>query len=260
MQTEGVEVHRVDSDKAPSPWRIERKFYIVPRNTGFAYNLLRQFCRMDREYPSEQINSLYFDSPDLEQHERSLSGEFRKDKVRIRWYGEDGNLPDMVPVFLELKSREGFASTKRRQRLVVPAQDLAPGCLRRGIVPRTRLIDTLAGFGYFPESPLRPIIKISYWRYRLIEMQTGVGVALDGHIRSTAMAGGIGYGERELELPGGVIEVKGMKMELPINLRRMKIMDLDWSRFSKYSFCIDAHYEAPGVFGRLSPPGKIIQL
>ena len=37
----------------------------------------------------EQINSLYFDTPDLDQHERSLAGEFAKDKVRIRWYGSE---------------------------------------------------------------------------------------------------------------------------------------------------------------------------
>jgi hypothetical protein len=242
------------------PQRIERKFFIVPRNIGLAYMLLRQVCRLASEYPEEQINSLYFDTPDLEQHNRSLSGEFRKNKVRIRWYGADENPQDETPVFLELKSREGFASAKQRRRLVVPADYLELSSLSSGIVPKATLIDTMSGFGYFPTKSLQPIIKISYWRYRFTEILTGVRVALDCHIRSTMIAREIGYGEREMELPGGVIEVKGDSMELPPTLRQMKIMDLDWSRFSKYSHCIDSHTERAGTVGRLSPSGKIIQL
>ena len=69
--------------------RIERKFFVLPKNIGLAYGLLQHVCRLDSEYPSEQINSLYFDTADLNQHEKSSSGDYRKDKVRIRWYGED---------------------------------------------------------------------------------------------------------------------------------------------------------------------------
>jgi hypothetical protein len=64
--------------------RFERKFYLVPKKVGLAYGLLRQICFMDSKYPSEQINSLYFDTADLDQYARSLSGDFQKDKVRIR--------------------------------------------------------------------------------------------------------------------------------------------------------------------------------
>ncbi len=257
MPLTNTSVHRVDRDKSRLDWRIERKFFILPRHIGLAYMLLHQFCHLANEYPEEQINSLYFDTPDLEQHNRSLAGEFRKDKVRIRWYGEDENQQEEVPVFLELKSREGFASSKQRQHLLVPVEHLKLSALHNGVVPKSTLIDTMAGFGHFPRKPLQPIIKISYWRYRFTEMLTGVRVALDCHIRSTMVAREIGYGERELGLPGGVIEVKGPNFELPITLRQMKIMDLDWSRFSKYSHCIDSHSERLGTVGRLSPSGRI---
>lgn len=258
MTVADMKVHRGNPDKSQLGWRIERKFYILPRHIGLAYALLRQVCRLDSEYPEEQINSLYFDTADLEQHNRSLAGEFRKDKVRIRWYGTDKDYQNEVPVFLELKSREGLASSKQRHRLVIPAENLKLSSLSSGIVPKSKLIDTMSGFGYFPTKPLKPIIKISYWRYRFTEMLTGVRVTLDCHIRSTMVAREIGYGERELELPGGVIEVKGPNFELPVTLRRMKIMDLDWSRFSKYSSCIDSHEGRLGTVGRLSPSGKII--
>ncbi|MCK4221560.1 MAG: hypothetical protein KAX25_01730, partial [Dehalococcoidia bacterium] len=105
---------------------------------------------------------------------RSASGEFRKDKVRIRWYGKTETLQGSVPIYLELKSRQGFASSKQRRRLLVPADSLDTARLGAGIVDRTILTDTTAGFGYFPDGPLQPVIVISYWRYRLSEMLTGI--------------------------------------------------------------------------------------
>lgn len=240
------------------PERFERKYYLTPRDVGLAYGLLRQVCRTASEYPSEQVSSLYFDTPDLEQHERSHGGDYYKDKVRIRWYGENKDMNGMRTIFIELKSRRGFSSTKQRLRLQVPAESLTQVNLGKGIVPRTFLMDTLARFGYFPSTVLLPVIKISYWRYRFSEIMTGQRVSLDCHIRSTMIMPGLGNGERELELPGSILEFKGRTMELPVALRRARILDTDWTRFSKYSAGIDYHTEKPGTVGRLSPSGRVI--
>jgi hypothetical protein len=239
--------------------RIERKFFILPRNIGLAYALLRQFCRLDSEYPEEQINSLYFDTEDLDEHLKSASGDFRKNKVRIRWYHTLDDYRGEVPVFLELKSREGFAGYKKRQRLQVPIDRLEPINLGKGIVSATTLMDTIASFGHYLEMPIRPIIIISYWRYRFTELLTGVRVNLDCSIRSTVVNRSLGYGEGELKLAGGVIEVKGRKMELPITLRKMNLLDLDWSRFSKYASCLDSHLSGPDTMSRLWPSGRIVE-
>jgi hypothetical protein len=242
------------------PERFERKYYLTPREVGLAYGLLRHICLPTREYHSEQINSIYFDTADLDQHERSSSGDFYKDKVRLRWYGEDNKLSGMQPIFVELKSRRGFAGTKQRLKLHVPAESLITSDLRKGIVPKTLLMDTLARFGYFPHEILLPIIRISYWRYRFSEIMTEQRVSLDCHIRSTMIIPGPGNGEKELELPGAVVEIKGQSMELPETLKRVRVLDTDWTRFSKYSACIDAHIEKPGTVGRLSPSGRIVQV
>ncbi|MBN1375926.1 MAG: VTC domain-containing protein [Dehalococcoidia bacterium] len=242
------------------PERFERKYYLVPRDVGLAYGLLRQVCLPAREYPYEQINSLYFDTADLEQHEHSESGDYYKDKVRIRWYGECEDLQGMQTVFLELKSRRGFAGIKQRLKLQVPAESLTPLNLGKGIIPRTLLLDTMARFGYFPSQMLLPIIKISYWRYRFSEIMTEQRVSLDYHIWSTVITPGLCNGEKELELPGAVIEIKGRTMELPTALRCARMLYTDWSRFSKYSACINSHYENPGTVGRLSPSGRIVQI
>ena len=104
-------------------------------------------------------------------------------------------------------------------------------------------MDTLARFGYFPNEILLPVIKISYWRYRFSEIMTEQRLSLDCHIRSTMIIPGPGNGEKELEVPGAVIEIKGQAMELPEALKQARILYTDWTRFSKYSACIDSHTE-----------------
>ena len=128
--------------------RIERKFFVLPKNIGLAYGLLQHVCRLDSDYPKEQINSLYFDTEDLEQYVKSSSGEFRKNKVRIRWYHTLDDYREEVPIFLELKSREGFSSSKQRQKMQAPVQHLEMASLSNGVIPATTLVDTIAGFGH----------------------------------------------------------------------------------------------------------------
>jgi hypothetical protein len=256
VQLYGVPINTIST----LPERFERKYYLAPREVEFARGLLRQICLPAREYPSEQINSLYFDTVYLDQHERSASGDYYKDKVRIRWYGEDKDMNGMQTIFIELKSKQAFASTKQRLKLLVSAESLTLDNLGKGIIPRTLLVETLARFGYFPAQILLPVIRISYWRYRFSEIMTEQRVSLDCHIRSTMIMPGWGNGEKELELPGAVIEIKGQSMELPEALKRVRILDTDWTRFSKYSACIDAHIEKPGAVGRLSSSGRIVRI
>lgn len=249
----------VISNVAQPSWRFERKFFIFPKNIGFAYALLRQSCRPDGEYPEGRVNSLYFDTLDLDQYVKSASGEYKKDKVRIRWYNEISDYQEMVPIFLELKSRQGFASNKQRQRSMISAQRLNPTHLSAGIVSKTTIVHTLASFGYFTESPLRPVIMISYWRYRFNEILTGTRVSLDYNIRSAVMTPDLSHGEGKMWLRGGIIEIKGPSMELPVTLRRMRVLDTDWSRFSKYSYCLESHLSDPGSVARFWPSGKMIE-
>ena len=253
-------VHLINTlnDATQMTQRIERKFYIIPERVEIACGLLRQICRPDREYPSELVNSLYFDSFDLDEYEKSISGDFRKDKVRIRWYGDDASPSKSRTIYLELKSKQGFASTKRRLKMEVPAHYLTTPYLARGIVPKALLNKVLASFGHFPSKPLRPVIKITYWRNRFTEPITGQRVALDCRIRSTMVVSAPGISRQELAIPGGVVEIKGTNIELPATLRRLGMLDADWSRFSKYSACVDAHSERPDLGGPLYSSGRMI--
>jgi hypothetical protein len=246
--------------------RVEQKFFIMPHRYDLAFALLRRTCREDPEYPLGQINSLYFDTPDLDQHQRSDAGEYNKDKVRIRWYDEecDPHRADCadrsdrpVRVWLERKSRFGFASTKQRECLTVPACRLAHDALGQGILPTTTLAHTVAGFGFFTHAPLVPVIAISYWRHRFVEPETGFRISIDSRIRSSLVMSGLGQGERALELPGAIIEVKGARFEVPRSLRDIAEIGTSWTRYSKYSSSIEAHDSTSGSVSRLWPNGMM---
>ncbi len=224
------------------PQRFERKFAVSPKDIPMSLAFLRQVCRPDKQYPKDRIYSLYFDTADLEQYEKSASGDFSKKKVRIRWYGSDARENGGVPVYLELKIREGFASSKKRQKFTVPPESLLPANLNHGILDKTTISQTLASFGYFPEMPIRPVILISYLRYRYSELQTGMRVCIDQDIRASVVAPELGRHAYEIRLDSGVIEVKGPSLELPVTLRYMRQLDVDWSRFSKYGCCLDMFF------------------
>jgi hypothetical protein len=67
----------------------------------------------------------------------------------------------------------------------------------------------------------------------------------------------MGFSEADLKLVGGVIEAKGETIELPYSFKRMELLGIDWTRFSKYSSCLDAHFSAPGIQGRDWPSGRL---
>ena len=252
----------------PLPIRVEQKFFITPKRIAYVTGLLLRVCR-DEATPMSQVNSVYFDTVDFDQHDRSMSGELAKDKVRIRWYGEeyDPNRPpfslsaprgasgDTVEVWLELKSRQGFSSTKQRSPRYVSSRELHPSVLSRGIVPAGTLLETMAGFGFFPPEPIRPIIVISYFRRRLVEPLTGYTVTIDTGIRSSLLIPGSAGTERRLELPGAVVEVKCTEFRFPPSLLPLAAIGCSWTRFSKYSACLEAHDADRGTVSRLWPSG-----
>lgn len=262
-----VSVSNPASGAPPLRERVEQKFFVAPGRESLAFALLRRTCREDPEYPVGQVNSLYFDTADLDQHQRSDSGEYEKDKIRVRWYGEthdphrasgplsDGTDGDSVSIWLELKSRRGFASTKQRVCVDAPQAALAHAVLGRGIVSRATLMRTITGFGFFSRSPLHPVIAISYWRYRFVEPRTGFRISIDSRIRSSTVMPGIGSGERGLELPGAIVEIKGAVFDVPSSLRPIAEIGSSWTRYSKYSSSLDGHAAPRGTVSRLWPSG-----
>ena len=278
--------------------RVEQKFFIRPERIAITLALLSRTCRPDGLHPADQVNSLYFDTIDLDEYRRSDAGDSAKDKIRIRWYGRDpdpnlrtdvgaapdhwGAAPTRVPlgrvplgrvslealsaegapfpavaVWLERKTRRGFVSTKQRRPLEVPSPSLEFARLGRGIVPPTLLVSTMADFGLFVRGRMCPVIAISYWRYRFVEPFTGFRISLDSRVRSSEVVPGFGRGERGLELPGAVVDVKRPVFALPAPLGPLLDIGSSWTRYSKYASSLDAHAADLGGVSRAWPSGSI---
>jgi hypothetical protein len=237
--------------------RFERKFFINPLKLGFARALLSHLCLPDDQYPDNRINSLYFDTADLDEYHKSNNGDYKREKIRIRWYDNPRNVQGEFPVWLELKYKRGFVSRKKRRQFFVPAEKLSQMRSNNSIIDRKVIKDTLSEFGYFPDEPLLPAIVITYRRLRFVEIMTGTRVSLDWDIGSYWVTPFLGFSQTHLKLQGGVIEIKGPQMQIPYSLRSLKRLGTDWSRFSKYAGCIDAQMEIPDTAGQLWPSGRI---
>jgi hypothetical protein len=65
-------------------------------------------------YPPRRVNSLYFDTPHLSSFDENLMGVSARQKLRLRWYGED--VRGIEPV-LELKQKRDLLGRKKQVRL-----------------------------------------------------------------------------------------------------------------------------------------------
>ncbi len=236
--------------------RIERKFFVSPDKILYVRNLMSHICLPDGKYPRGKINSLYFDTQDLDHFQKSDDGDYNRQKIRIRWYDNPGT-QGMIPVYLELKSKKGFASRKNRRQFLVPAEQIHKYKTGGSILNKNIILQTLAEFDYFPEGLLMPVIMISYERLRFVEILSGTRMSFDWQIRSVPTYRVLGYVGSNLMLQGAVIEIKGPVMDIPLSLRSLHHACIDWSRFSKYAGCIESHMETNGSAGHTWPSGRI---
>jgi len=65
-------------------------------------------------YPPRQVNNIYLDTPALDSLNANFAGFSKRQKLRLRWYGDTA--PNVRP-WLELKSKENLLGDKKRTLL-----------------------------------------------------------------------------------------------------------------------------------------------
>jgi len=105
---------------ARSELRHELKF----TSDESAYSELVMMLRLDRAgvrtlHPRRRVQSLYLDTTFQRSLEDNMAGLGAREKVRLRWYGEDGT---SVLAVLERKRRENSLGWKETQALSQPIQ------------------------------------------------------------------------------------------------------------------------------------------
>lgn len=224
-----------DTDR--SEWREERKYPLPAARAGLLSAWLDSRLPRDRQYPEGVITSCYYDTPNLDSYQESADGEFTKQKLRLRWYGDP--VDPYAGVWLEVKSRDGARSTKQRVRypstgvpnqlgLIIPERD-----------ELARRLRDLTGFTTLPVEPtLQPTALIRYRRIRWQSSDGAVRASLDTDV-CTANPRGVPVW---LAVPdGSVLELKSSG-DLPPHIAHLGRLGLRRTAHSKYALAIETLY------------------
>jgi SPX domain protein involved in polyphosphate accumulation len=91
--------------------RYERKFLTEEMLPSQVESVVRVHpLKFYAPYPARPVNSLYLDTPDMENYNDNISGAETRRKVRLRWYGAITG-PIAQPV-LEIKVKNGLVGKK----------------------------------------------------------------------------------------------------------------------------------------------------
>ena len=212
----------------------EGKYTVDPAN-NVVLAMLERLCRRDKDHPSDFINSVYFDTPDLLLLGQKVDSDYHKNKLRLRWYGMPTMSAGSTPAYLEVKQKTGAQRSKTRKQLDVPVKLLMPG--KESLNELSALADHVGDLGWFPSAALFPMIVIRYFRHRFTEPASGARIALDSRIQYTRV-NSIFFPETPPRmLRHGVLEIKSDTGGIPPQLLPIKSRVNTRDSFSKYEEC-----------------------
>lgn len=214
--------------------RIEMKYFLNDEQYEAWKHVLRSHMTLD-EYGLSAIHSIYFDTDDYAMIRHSLEKPAYKEKLRLRGYGR---VTENSPVYVEIKKKYDGIVYKRRQEATLP--QAREWLLGSGRMPAdtqiAREITYLADF-YRPS----PKIYIGYDREAYFGREDpALRLTLDSNLRfrtdhlDLAQGGG---GQRMLDEPLHLMEVK-IPGAIPLwMLRAMEELSIRPTSFSKYGYC-----------------------
>jgi hypothetical protein len=222
---------------APSPGERELKYTLPASRVHLARHRLEILCRRDPKYPAAIVWTMYYDTPALVSLGEKINSEYLKRKIRVRWYSDIEGRPS-EPAFVEAKLRIGTRRSKVREKLPVPAEDLAHWDLQDSrLLPFPSL---LRQHGILHHESWQPMMVIRYRRDRFIEPLTRSRVSLDADICAVAANPRFLSAPDRSPLTTAVLEVKGDGDELPAPLRPVLALGMHKRSFSKF-LVVHAH-------------------
>ena len=215
----------------------ERKFSGDMLAYGRARTILETHCPADDRYAAGVVNSVYFDTPRLSAYGETANGDNFKTKVRLRWYGLPGELPEEVPVFVEVKQRLGTARRKAHEQALAPRALLLETPLE-GWELADFLFARSAALAIPLSRELRPVCQISYNRRRYFDVPSASRVSLDWNIRADRFNRALIPWAQPVRLDALVCEFKNAGGHPPHWSALMFDAGLRFGRFSKYGECL----------------------
>ncbi len=215
----------------------ERKFSGSVLALERALSILDSHCAADDFYAAGVVNSIYFDTPGLLAYRETDNGDNVKTKVRLRWYGLPGEIPETVPAFVEVKGRLGSARQKSHQAVTATRRLLLDTPLD-GWALSDFLFSCTSEFGVPLSRDLRPVCVISYNRRRYFDTPTQSRIALDWGIRAERFNTSLFPWATPVKLDSLVCEFKNKGGTPPGWAALMMNAGLRVGRFSKYGECM----------------------
>ncbi len=216
----------------------ERKFAGHIASLQRVMAVVEQHCPADDWFATGVVNSIYFDTPRFSAYSEKANGDNLKTKVRLRWYGLPGDLPETVPAFLEIKGRIGSARNKTRTEMDLPRRLLVDTPLDSpdflsflGSAARTE--SCLVPLGW------RPVCCISYSRRRYFDMPSMSRISIDWDIRADRFNRAVFPWAAPVALDSFVCEFKNSGGTPPPWAEDMLAAGMRLGSFSKYGECME---------------------
>ncbi len=211
--------------------------------SGHASELLR-FLRArlipDPRFPEGTVSSVYFDTPRRDSLREKVGSDYRKEKLRLRWYGDPGP-DDPVTGFLEVKAKEGVRRRKTRMDYPLSGAWLQDG--RERFDEFSKFAPRAAEVGSARSGPVFPMIVIRYRRARFLDPDATARISLDFDLRVTGVNRTFFPPRPILRLGRGVLEVKSESGRLPRAMWPVRSRVARRDAFSKYEAAWDAYHD-----------------
>ena len=153
-------MHLEMANNSTNSYRYERKFIAPTEHLIELENIVRGLPGFfTLLHPPRRINNLYFDSPSLEDFMFTCNGEKKRQKVRLRWYGETYTTEPGAPQ-LEIKIKSDQANTKE-----IAILDGGDSTQLSNWVSQLPDNDSVTGYILESLSMRRPTLLNSYYRH-----------------------------------------------------------------------------------------------
>lgn len=220
-------------------FRYETKFCCTLHHIDAVYSwIYRSPHFIKKQYGDRYVNNIYFDWFNLSDASDNLIGLGRREKLRLRWYGDERA---RVPMRLERKIKRDLLGTKHITEI---------GEFQVAGLSREQLAVALEAVRANPvDIDLRlrnPVIRNRYLREYFVDASKRVRITVD---RQQAFYSVDSYSDvlrgNRVDYPVYVIEVKYDKEDLPVVKQLMDGFPLRPVRHSKYLAGLSRMIEQP---------------
>ncbi len=146
----------------------EVKFACDSWHTNYINAQLIRVCKIDSQYQTTCVNSVYFDTPTWHFAMDKAASDYLKTKVRVRWYSTQANKNQAGPRFLEIKHKIGSRRTKHRTKLSTEFDNFHDGHFTTIQLSQIRE-QVVAMEPTLQHYKLVPALYVSYHRQRFVE-------------------------------------------------------------------------------------------